>query len=144
MPPIPCSKCGINFMKQDQNPETPNLCNNCIKPEKKPIDEITILIKCDAETQKMIEEICINEGISFSEYFLKLHNNHWGISENSHITTKVVYPLPNLSKIPMTDTKLPKGFGEVNLPEDSNFSSVDSEDVKADEPKKRGRPFKNR
>jgi hypothetical protein len=102
-------------MKQDQNPETPNVCNNCVKPEKKPVDEISILIKCDAATQKVIEEICINQGVSFSQYFLALH----GL---------------NLIDLKMgeqkTQSKPPEGFVEI--------TSQEQEDT----PKKRGRPFK--
>jgi hypothetical protein len=142
-------------MKQDQNPETPNVCNNCVKPEKKPVDEISILIKCDTATQKMIEEICINEGISFSEYFLGLHNGHWEIPKNSKAETHVVYPAPDLG---FSKANLPEGFGKVNLPEDAKFTEPTTfvapatiypksgepiqTSVSADPPKKGGRPFK--
>ena len=125
MPPIPCSKCGINFMKQDQNPEIPNICNNCIKPEKKPVDEVNILITCPRKIQIEIEEACINQGVSFSQYFLALHGLH-----------VIDLKMEHDQKIKVN---LPDGFGEVTIP------SVE-ETIEFAEPiipKKRGRPFKN-
>ena len=80
MPPVPCVYCGNNFMLHDLNPGVPRYCNNCIKYYKKPITEetkvskIEIIITCEREDQIEIEEICINEGISFSEYFMRLHD----------------------------------------------------------------------
>jgi len=131
MPPKPCSKCGINFMKRDQNPETPNICNNCVRPEKIPADEISILIKCDAATQKVIEEICINEGISFSEYFLKCHEVRKMRDVREMVKSAVA--------ITKEDVKLPEGWGEVEVPHDEPLITEEL----ADPPKKRGRPFKN-
>ena len=119
-------------MKQTQNPETPNICNNCVRPEKKPVDEISILIKCDAATQKVIEEICINEGISFSEYFLRLHNGRNARNINEMVKSAVA-----LTK---EDVKLPEGFGEVEIPHDEPLITEEL----ADPPKKIGRPFKKR
>lgn len=75
MSPIPCAHCGHNFMRHSIDPETPKLCNNCKKPGKKDMNSVTIMIVCDRQTQIDIEEICINEGIDFSEYFLRLHKN---------------------------------------------------------------------
>jgi hypothetical protein len=115
-------------MKQDSTHGAPNVCNNCVKPEKKPDDEISILIKCDSATQKKIEEICINESISFSEYFLRLHvlDTHEEF---------VLCPKIKASDLrqPIKEIELPEGFGEVNPPEEA---------PSLDLPKKRGRPFK--
>jgi hypothetical protein len=125
-------------MKQDQNPETPNICNNCVKPEKKPVDEISILIKCDSATQKMIEEICINQGISFSDYFLSLHriNQRCDFLEPKLTVTNA---LPKELEPLITNAKLPEGFGEIEIPSDEPLITKEL----ADPPKKRGRPFKN-
>lgn len=81
MNPIPCAHCGNNFMRHDLDPEAPKLCNNCLirenirtkKKDDNTMDSIDILVKCPREIQNEIEEICINEGISFSQYFLNLH-----------------------------------------------------------------------
>jgi len=81
MPPIPCSHCGNNFMMPTNNLEAPKLCNNCIiredrrtnKGEKK-MDIVSILIECPREIQVEIEEICINQGVNFTQYFLGLHD----------------------------------------------------------------------
>jgi hypothetical protein len=120
-------------MKQDLNPATPNVCNNCVKPEKEPIDEITILIKCTSAIQKVIEEICINEGVSFSEYFLRLHEGRGAPSFK-----KLVADARNIA-YSKEDVKLPEGFGEVEIPSDEPLVTQEL----ADPPKKRGRPFKS-
>ena len=82
MPPIPCAHCGNNFMKHTNDPEL-KLCNNCTvrenlrSPKGTKMDSsniVEILIRFPKQTQIEVEEICINEGISFSEYFLNLHN----------------------------------------------------------------------
>lgn len=81
MNPIPCAHCGNNFMRHNLDPEAPKLCNNCslretLRTKKKDdstMDTIDILVKCPREIQNEIEELCINEGISFSQYFLNLH-----------------------------------------------------------------------
>lgn len=80
MHPIPCAHCGHNFMRRDLNPEAEKLCNNCLykQEQKKPkgqqtMSEIQILITCERQTQIEIEEICMNQGIDFSQYFLNLH-----------------------------------------------------------------------
>lgn len=79
MLPKPCGDCGINFMSVAGE----KLCHTCLRKAKereekylkeiKVMDSIKIVIECDAKTQAEIEEICINEGISFSKYFLNLH-----------------------------------------------------------------------
>ena len=76
MTPIPCSHCGMNFMRRDLNPDAPKLCNNCLKPKENNVSTVKILLECDRQTQIDIEEICINEGINFSEYFLELHKSN--------------------------------------------------------------------
>ncbi len=80
MNPIPCSHCGVNFMRPTIDPEAPKLCNNCsLKEEKrnptkgKCMDTVDILIKCPIALQIEIEEICINNGGDFTKYFLGLH-----------------------------------------------------------------------
>lgn len=79
MHPIPCSHCGYNFMRPTNDPEAPKLCNSCLVREEKrcPKKEvfmktIDIVIKCPIDTHSMIEEYCMNKGISFSQYFLSL------------------------------------------------------------------------
>lgn len=136
MPPIPCSKCGINFMRQDLNPETPNICNNCFKPEKKPIDEISILITCDVATQRAVEEICVCEGISFSEYFLALHKLN--LIDSSRIIQARKAKNTDFHLDTKTDAKLPEGWGEVDITHEEPLITQELEDP----PKKRGRPFK--
>lgn len=80
MPPIPCAHCGVNFMRTTTDPEAPKLCNNCLfreeqrnPKERDKMKTVEILIKCPQETQIEIEELCINQGINFSRYFLELH-----------------------------------------------------------------------
>lgn len=82
LPPIPCMHCGVNFMRTTTNPEAPRLCNNCLLKEniRNPRKEdnmeettVQILITCPRQDQIDIEEICINQGIDFSRYFLELH-----------------------------------------------------------------------
>ena len=82
MPPIPCAHCGVNYMRHSLDPEAPKLCNNCQntvqqKPkEKPPVTDIKVIIMMPSKLQAEIEEICINEGVDFSEYFLNLHAAH--------------------------------------------------------------------
>lgn len=81
MPPIPCGHCGNNFMRPTLDPEAPKLCNNCLVREEKRNPQgkvkmettVGILINCPKDTQIEIEELCINQGIDFSRYFLELH-----------------------------------------------------------------------
>lgn len=80
MPPIPCMHCGNNFMRHTNDPEAAKLCNNCSVREnirnpkgKEKMEMITIQIECPRQIQIEIEEICINKGVNFSEYFLDLH-----------------------------------------------------------------------
>lgn len=82
MPPIPCAHCGFNFMRVDLNPDKQPLCNNCLikeelrsPPKEKNMEYIEIKIQIPLEEHKEIEEICINEGISFSSYFLSLYHS---------------------------------------------------------------------
>jgi len=82
MHPIPCSHCGYNFMRQTLDPEVPTLCNNCSLKEElrnpkkeKRMETVDILIKCQKQVQNEIEEICINRGVSFTKYFLDLHES---------------------------------------------------------------------
>lgn len=79
--PIPCAQCGTNFMRHNLDPEFPKLCNNCLykaqqnqpKGEKKSMADMKILIEVDRQTNIEIEEKCMNEGITISEYFMRLH-----------------------------------------------------------------------
>lgn len=80
MPPIPCAHCGNNFMRPTIDPEAPKLCNNCsVKEEKRNpqtkvnMDTVDILVKCPKDVQVEIEELCINQGVDFTRYFLELH-----------------------------------------------------------------------
>lgn len=41
----------------------------------KEINYVTILLKCPMPIHAEIEELCINEGISLSDYFMRLHTN---------------------------------------------------------------------
>lgn len=88
MPPIPCSHCGGNFMRTTTDPESPKLCNNCLVREEKRnprkeevMDTVDILIRCPREDQIEIEELCINQGIDFSRYFLELHYGSQAVIE---------------------------------------------------------------
>ena len=81
MPPIPCAHCGNNFMRSSIDPDAPKLCNNCLIREERrttkgesKMSTIDILITCPRETQIEIEELCINQGIDFTRYFLELHH----------------------------------------------------------------------
>lgn len=79
MNPIPCSHCGRNYMRPTLDPEAPKLCNGCsIREEKRNpkgniMETIGILIQCPKQVQIEIEELCINQGIDFTRYFLELH-----------------------------------------------------------------------
>lgn len=93
MPPKPCAHCGLNFFKSTHELITTNLCNNCLnKSQKNPnnevimtnLDIVSILIELPLKMQIEIEELCINEGISFSKYFINLHEaaTHGDSEEN--------------------------------------------------------------
>jgi hypothetical protein len=81
MQPIPCNHCGFNFMRQTTDPEAPKLCNSCAlreekrSPTKKDNMEkvITIQIQFPIKIHNEIEEYCINQGISLSQYFIDMH-----------------------------------------------------------------------
>lgn len=47
------------------------------------MDIIEILIKCPRDIQIEIEEYCINQGVDFSKYFLKLHDIYKKTQEKS-------------------------------------------------------------
>lgn len=77
MPPIPCANCGHNFMRQTTNVEAPKLCNSClyrdnIKKEKKMETLTSILIQLPSTYQARIEDFCLKNNISFSQYFIDL------------------------------------------------------------------------
>jgi hypothetical protein len=82
LPPIPCAHCGVNFMRQSIDPEAPKLCNTCVirdqqrNPKKvvQTMEKTKLLIEVDRKTQVEVEEICINEGISMSDYFMRIHH----------------------------------------------------------------------
>jgi hypothetical protein len=78
--PIPCAQCGVNFMRHNLDPEIPKLCNTCdyrtnINKQKGeiPMSTIKMNVEFDQKISAQIEEICINEGITISEYFLRMH-----------------------------------------------------------------------
>lgn len=80
--PIPCAHCGVNFMRRDLHIDAPKICNNCIlkdqirNPKKEvKVDKIQVVLEVDQKTHAEIEEICINKGMTFSEYFLNLHDS---------------------------------------------------------------------
>ena len=80
MNPIPCAHCAVNFMRTTMDPSAPKLCNSCLLHEERrnpkkgeKMETVDILIRCPRQTQIEIEEFCITMGLTFSEYFLKLH-----------------------------------------------------------------------
>jgi len=81
MQPVPCNHCGYNFMRQNLEPDAPRLCNSCEvrenirNPQGKKMDTIGILIQCPKDEHIVIEELCINQGIDLTKYFLKLHRD---------------------------------------------------------------------
>lgn len=108
MPPIPCAHCGFNFMRVDLNPDKQPLCNNCFVKEElrnpkqeKPMKTIEIKIQIPLEEHKEIEEICINEGLSFSSYFLSLYHSMQDMADypiiepNDDMLTEKQAPLKN-------------------------------------------------
>ena len=79
----PCKTCGRNFMPTNIGEYDNDHCNVCInsyknkmpKKTKKEIDmetSVKILIEVPREMHIRIEEICMNEGTSFSEFFMNL------------------------------------------------------------------------
>lgn len=81
--PVNCSHCGFLFMRRDLSLDAPRVCNCCENKEKmrnktkgesdmEPKNKIQI--ECDQATHAKLEEVCINLGMSFSEYFLDLHH----------------------------------------------------------------------
>jgi hypothetical protein len=92
--PIPCCQCGNLYMRKDLTLDVPRLCNNCeyaelkkqatkLKPVKNSKEGcVTIEIECDHQMAAEIEEYCMNYGISFSEYFIKVHKFCGRIAQN--------------------------------------------------------------
>lgn len=66
-------------MRQDLSPDAPKLCHTCNFRESqklkvtKDVSKMSIKIEVDSKISKEIEEICVNRGISLSEYFISLH-----------------------------------------------------------------------
>lgn len=81
--PVPCCRCGMNFMRRDLNPEALRICNNCSLKERNPIkkensmseDVMSVKITLPRLALIQIEEICTNDGIDLSRYFLDLHES---------------------------------------------------------------------
>ena len=101
MAPIPCSHCGTNFMKSSQDPEAPKLCNNCIVleqrravPTKPKSSGIGMIIQCPLEAHAQIEEICASQGMSYTQYFMKLHdaNMSCGWKLKSEVLPEITQP----------------------------------------------------
>lgn len=80
MPPIPCAHCGTMFMRKDNLESSAKLCNNCLYKQMNKVKtnrgemSMKILIECSKEQHAKIEELCINQGKNFSQYFLELHD----------------------------------------------------------------------
>lgn len=81
MPPVPCFHCGTNFMRISNDPEASRLCNNCMVLEQKRTpkeviksDTIGITIQCSRGVHAEVEDICVNNGWTYSDYFSKLHS----------------------------------------------------------------------
>lgn len=73
--PTPCRFCGLNFMRCVR--DTLGLCNNCALTEKKlskkkesQVESINFLVTCPKEFYAKLEEICLSEGKTISEYIL--------------------------------------------------------------------------
>jgi hypothetical protein len=91
------------------------------KGEKKSMSDMKILIEVDRQTNIEIEEKCMNEGISISEYFVRLHKMNmskgWvakGVQEFAEGFEKLAHhgklePLPkeeqNNAEIPQKSTQ---------------------------------------
>lgn len=84
MPPIPCSHCGTLFMRRDLRDGAPKVCNSCenkeLRRNSKGDPKMTdvnhfmrVSIELPHALYSKIEEICTSKGISFSEYFKRLH-----------------------------------------------------------------------
>lgn len=73
--PTPCAWCGVNFMIHRNK----KLCNSCELKENakkgvKTVSKINVVIELESSVHAKIEEICMNLGMDFTEYFLMLHN----------------------------------------------------------------------
>jgi hypothetical protein len=81
-------------------------CNCCINSyfkkqnnkEEKKMSEVQILITFPGEEHIKIEEICMNEGLSFSDYFLALHKIRNGENKPKKETEYEAIPSTNLIK----------------------------------------------
>ena len=66
-------------MRPTPDPEVPKLCNNCLlreerrNPKKDIMETVDILIKCPAKDQAEIEEYCMKNGLTFTQYFMNIH-----------------------------------------------------------------------
>lgn len=80
----PCKTCGRNFMPTNLGQWTDEHCNVCINAYKNKTQsiynpggfvktDVQILVTVPREVHIKIEEICMNEGKSFSEFFLDLY-----------------------------------------------------------------------
>ena len=80
--PKTCMHCGVNFMKRNPKDEQEKICNSCQNKENQKkgsqnmsSDNVKIEITIDLNHSEFskLEELCNNQGMSFSEYFLSLH-----------------------------------------------------------------------
>lgn len=72
MNPLNCMNCGTLFMRHGPLDKDRKHCNNCEKKEAK-MSGAKILIEVSHAQQVQIEELWMNEGLSMSEYFMRLH-----------------------------------------------------------------------
>jgi len=63
-----------------RNEESSKLCNTCEhkekskpKPKEKDMSQVKISINCDQKEFAKIEEMCNEQNITFSDYFMSLH-----------------------------------------------------------------------
>lgn len=103
MPPVPCAHCGVNFMRPLPDADVPKLCNTCLLRDQKTVprkeenmDTVEILIKCPRKDQIEIEELCVNQGIDFSRYFLELHYGSQAAIEEMKTLTENHRPMIHL------------------------------------------------
>jgi hypothetical protein len=82
MSPRPCGRCGLNFMPTGTGDNIGRLCNSCLhkierkktkKTEESPMTNVQLKVDLPREVHIEMEEICINKGINFSQYVIKLH-----------------------------------------------------------------------
>lgn len=118
MSPTVCMYCGLNFMKKfDED----NVCNNCcrrftpanVTPSIPTKRTVKAQIEMPDEIYKKIEEYCINEGISFSTYFLGL--SHYFkkkecIIEEVEQETEPLFLSNMEKKTPINDKPIPRSL----------------------------------